>query len=109
MTIIASLNLFENSYKPFPFAKKVLLLVTQDFLEDEWCIFAAHHSQRNILDPLPDRLLVVFIDDPRHIPPMSWLHELLRTLPEQNVFHVPRDTPAGHPVWGRLAEAIIGE
>ena len=88
---------------------KVLLLVTHDFMEDEWCTFAAHQSLRSILDPLPDRMLVLFMDDPGRVQPMAWLHDLLRTLPERNVFHVQRDTPVGHPVWDRLAEAIIGE
>ncbi|XP_070205922.1 toll-like receptor 4 [Littorina saxatilis] len=92
----------ENSWK-------VLLLVPRAFAEDDWsCGFTVQQAQRSITDTLPDRVLVLFMDDPSTLPPMASLELLMRNYPERNVFHVHRDTPVEDPVWQRLAEAILG-
>ncbi|KAL8560196.1 hypothetical protein ACOMHN_021690 [Nucella lapillus] len=87
---------------------KVMLLVTQSFAQDDWsCGFTVHQAQRSITDTLPNRVLVVFLEDPRHLPPMASLERLLRHYPEPNVFHVPRETPVNSPVWEQLAQAVL--
>ncbi|XP_076445079.1 toll-like receptor 4 [Babylonia areolata] len=87
---------------------KVVLLVTPAFAEDDWsCGFTVHQAQRSITDTLPNRVLVVFMEDPRRLPPMASLERMLRHYPECNVFHVPRHAPVHHPVWDRLARAIV--
>nr|KAG5701788.1 hypothetical protein BaRGS_000778 [Batillaria attramentaria] len=88
---------------------KVLLLVTPAFARDEWaCGFTVQQAQRSITDTMPDRVIVVFMEDPTRLPPMASLERLLRMVPERNVLHVHRDTPLDDPVWDKLAEAIIG-
>ena len=88
---------------------QVLLLVTRAFAEDEWlCGFTVQQAQRSITDTLPDRVLVLFVGHPRHLPPMPSLHKLLRMVPERNVLHVRRDVTARDPVWNRLARDILG-
>ncbi|XP_076445731.1 LOW QUALITY PROTEIN: uncharacterized protein LOC143283401 [Babylonia areolata] len=87
---------------------KVMLLVTPAFAEDDWSSgFTVHQAQRSITDTLPDRVLVVFMEDPRRLPLMVSLERTLRHYPERNVFHVPRHAPVHHPVWDRLARAIV--
>nr|KAG5712293.1 hypothetical protein BaRGS_023872 [Batillaria attramentaria] len=87
---------------------KVLLLVTRDFATDEWaCGFTVQQAQRSITDTMPDRVIVVFMEDPARLPPMASLERLLRMVPESNVLHVKKETPPGHPVWDRLAELIL--
>ncbi|KAK7497244.1 hypothetical protein BaRGS_00011538, partial [Batillaria attramentaria] len=64
---------------------KVLLLVTPNFGRDEWlCGFTVHQAQRSITDTMPDRVIVVFMEDPAHLPPMVSLERLLRMVPERN-------------------------
>ena len=89
---------------------QVLLLVTPSFAACDWtCGFTVQQAQRNITDTLPDRVLVVFLEEPRNLPPMASLELLLRNYPEKNVFHVPRNAPTHHSAWERLAKAILGE
>ncbi|KAK7473690.1 hypothetical protein BaRGS_00035087 [Batillaria attramentaria] len=89
---------------------KVLLLVTHDFAMDEWlCGFTVQQAQRSITDTMPDRVIVVFLEDPARLPPMASLERLLRMVPERNVLHVHRDTPPHHAVWDSLAEHVLGE
>ena len=73
------------------------------------CGFTVQQAQYSITDTSPDRVVVVFLEDPHHLPPMASLELLLRNYPEGNVFHVHKDTPPNHPVWARLAKAILGE
>ena len=65
-------------------------------------------AQRSIMDTHPDRVLVVLLEDPRHLPPSASLQRLLRHCPQSNVLHVPPDAPSRHPAWQRLATAILG-
>ena len=84
--------------------------MTRAFAVDEWlCGFTVHQAQRSITDTLPDRVLVLFLDDPRHLPPMASLEKLLRMVPERNVLHVLEDVTPRNPVWDRLARAILGD
>ncbi|KAK7473689.1 hypothetical protein BaRGS_00035086 [Batillaria attramentaria] len=88
---------------------KVLLLVTRDFAMDEWLSgFTVIQAQRSITDTMPDRVIVVFMEDPARLPPMASLERLLRMVPERNVLHVHRDTPPHRAVWGTVAELIKG-
>ncbi|KAK7481749.1 hypothetical protein BaRGS_00026997 [Batillaria attramentaria] len=99
----------ENIIEHIDESWKVLLLVTRDFAQDEWlCGFTVQQAQRSITDTMPDRVIVVFMEDPARLPPMASLERLLRMVPERNVLHVHRDTPPHHPAWDRVAEAIIG-
>ncbi|XP_076445602.1 uncharacterized protein LOC143283303 [Babylonia areolata] len=96
---------------------KVVLLVTRAFAEDEdgSCGFTVQQVARcGLPDALPSRLFVVFTEDPRRLPPTASLDKVLRPLclcpcPARNVFHVPRNTPVHHPLWDRLAGAILEE
>ena len=84
--------------------------MTRAFAEDEWlCGFTVQQAQRSITDTLPDRVLVLFLDDPCHLPPMASLDKLLRMVPERNVLHVQRGVTPGDPVWERLARDILGD
>ncbi|KAK7481393.1 hypothetical protein BaRGS_00027349 [Batillaria attramentaria] len=88
---------------------KVMLLVTRDFARDEWaCGFTVQQAQRSITDTMPDRVIVVFMDDPARLPPMASLERLLRMVPERNVMYVHKDTSPHDPQWDRLAMAITG-
>nr|KAG5695320.1 hypothetical protein BaRGS_006544 [Batillaria attramentaria] len=88
---------------------KVMLLVTRDFARDEWaCGFTVQQAQRSITDTMPDRVIVVFMEDPARLPPMASLERLLRMVPERNVMYVHKDTPPHDPQWDRLAMAITG-
>ncbi|KAK7481411.1 hypothetical protein BaRGS_00027367 [Batillaria attramentaria] len=100
----------ENIVEHIDDSWKVLLLVTRDFAMDEWaCGFTVQQAQRSITDTMPDRVIVVFMEDPARLPPMASLERLLRMVPERNVMHVHRDTPPHDPQWDRLARAILGE
>ncbi|KAK7481408.1 hypothetical protein BaRGS_00027364 [Batillaria attramentaria] len=88
---------------------KVMLLVTRDFARDEWaCGFTVQQAQRSITDTMPDRVIVVLMEDPARLPPMASLERLLRMVPERNVMYVHKDTPPHDPQWDRLAMAITG-
>ena len=78
-------------------------------LDDRWAGFLVNHAQRSITDTMPDRVIVVFLEDPARLPPMASLERLLRMVPERNVLHVHRDTPPQDAVWDRLAKHILGE
>ncbi|KAK7481395.1 hypothetical protein BaRGS_00027365 [Batillaria attramentaria] len=100
----------ENIVEHIDDSWKVLLLVTRDFAMDEWaCGFTVQQAQRSITDTMPDRVIVVFMEDPARLPPMASLERLLRMVPERNVMYVHRDTPPHDPQWDRLARAILGE
>ncbi|KAK7111536.1 hypothetical protein V1264_011147 [Littorina saxatilis] len=89
---------------------KVVLLVTRDFSQDEWaCGFTVQQAQRSITDTMPDRVIIVFLDEPRVLPAMPSLQLLLRMVPERNILHVHRDTPPQHQVWKTLADLITIE
>nr|KAG5712276.1 hypothetical protein BaRGS_023855 [Batillaria attramentaria] len=89
---------------------KVLLFVTRAFAMDDWaCGFTVQQAQRSITDTMPDRVIVIFMEDPARLPPMASLERLLRMVPESNVLHVKKETPPGHPVWDRVAEHILGK
>nr|KAG5704423.1 hypothetical protein BaRGS_024278 [Batillaria attramentaria] len=84
----------ENILQHIDDSWKVLLLVTRAFGMDEWlCGFTVQQAQRSITDTMPDRVIVVFMEDPARLPPMASLERLLRMVPERNVLHVHRDTP----------------
>ncbi|KAK7496125.1 hypothetical protein BaRGS_00012535 [Batillaria attramentaria] len=92
---------------------KILLLVTRELLQDRWAGFLVNHAQRSISDIMPDRVIVVFMEQPAHLsqgppdhPARVSMERLLRMVPERNVFHVHRDIPPNHPVWDRLTELI---
>ena len=86
-----------------------MLLVTLDFSQDEWaCGFTVQQAQRSITETRPDRVIVVFLEDPTVLPAMPSMEMLLRMVPERNVLHVHRDTPARDPVWKTLADLITG-
>nr|KAG5706840.1 hypothetical protein BaRGS_004175 [Batillaria attramentaria] len=57
-------------------------------IDDSW------KAQRSITDTMPDRVIVVFMEDPAHLPPMVSLERLLRMVPERNVLHVHREHAA---------------
>ena len=87
-----------------------MLLVTLDFCQDEWaCGFTVQQAQRSISDTMPDRVIVVFLEEPMVLPATPSLEMLLRMVPERNVLHVHRNTPAEDPVWRTLADLITGE
>ncbi|KAK7496124.1 hypothetical protein BaRGS_00012534 [Batillaria attramentaria] len=92
---------------------KILLLVTRELLQDRWAGFLVNHAQRSISDIMPDRVIVVFMEQPAHLaqgppdhPARVSMERLLRMVPERNVFHVHRDIPPNHPVWDRLTQLI---
>ncbi|KAK7501699.1 hypothetical protein BaRGS_00007130 [Batillaria attramentaria] len=98
----------ENIVQHIDDSWKVVLLVTRAFATDEWlCGFTVQQAQRSIMDTMPDRVLVVFMEDPARLPPMASLERLLRMVPEKNMVHVRRDTPVDDPVWDRLARDIL--
>nr|KAG5709965.1 hypothetical protein BaRGS_030007 [Batillaria attramentaria] len=98
----------ENIVQHIDDSWKVVLLVTRAFATDEWlCGFTVQQAQRSIMDTMPDRVLVVFMEDPARLPPMASLERLLRMVPEKNVVHMRRDTPQDYPVWDRLARDIL--
>ena len=88
---------------------QVVLLVTPAFATCPRACFTVQLAQRSIMDTRPDRVLVVLLEDPRHIPPAASLQRLLRHCPHNNVLHVPPGAPSHHPAWQRLAAAILGE
>ncbi|KAK7496123.1 hypothetical protein BaRGS_00012533 [Batillaria attramentaria] len=92
---------------------KILLLVTRELLQDRWAGFLVNHAQRSISDIMPDRVIVVFMEQPANLaqgppdhPARVSMQRLLRMVPERNVFHVHRDIPPNHPVWDRLTQLI---
>ncbi|KAK7111540.1 hypothetical protein V1264_011151 [Littorina saxatilis] len=100
----------ENVVQHIDDSWKVVLLVTRDFSKDEWaCGFTVQQAQRSITDTMPDRVIVVFLDEPRDLPAMPSLQLLLRMVPERNILHVHRDTPPQHQVWKTLADLITIE
>ncbi|KAK7481397.1 hypothetical protein BaRGS_00027353 [Batillaria attramentaria] len=100
----------ENIVEHIDDSWKVLLLVTRAFAMDEWlCGFTVQQAQRSITDTMPDRVIVVFMEDPARLPPMASLERLLRMVPERNVMYVHKDTPPHDPQWDRLARFISGQ
>ncbi|KAK7496179.1 hypothetical protein BaRGS_00012589 [Batillaria attramentaria] len=92
---------------------KILLVVTRELLQDRWAGFLVNHAQRSISDIMPDRVIVVFMEQPANLaqgppdhPARVSMKRLLRMVPERNVFHVHRDIPPNHPVWDRLTQLI---
>ncbi|XP_076441085.1 toll-like receptor 4 [Babylonia areolata] len=90
---------------------KVLVLVTRAFSEgDDWaCSFAVAQAQRSINANMPDRVIVIFFEDPARLQAMPALAKLLRMVPEGNVMYIRYGTPADHPVWRDLADLILRE
>ncbi|KAK7097190.1 toll-like receptor 3 [Littorina saxatilis] len=87
----------ENIVQHIDNSWKVLLLVTREFSKDEWaCGFTVQQAQRSITDTMPDRVIVVFLEEPRVLPAMPSLQLLLRMVPESNILHVHGDTPPQH-------------
>ncbi|KAK7108677.1 toll-like receptor 6 [Littorina saxatilis] len=100
----------ENIVKNTEDSWKVLLVVTRAFSQCDWsCSFSVQQAQRSISDTLPDRVLVLFLQDLHTLPPMASLELLLRNYPERNVFHAHRDLPERHAAWEALASAILRE
>jgi hypothetical protein len=89
--------------------RQVLLVVTEAFTQDWACSFATTHAQRSLSDVQPDRVLVLFLQDPRHLPPMASLEKLLQRYPDRCLFRLPPHLPRTDPEWTRLARAILGE
>ncbi|KAK7496127.1 hypothetical protein BaRGS_00012537 [Batillaria attramentaria] len=92
---------------------KILLLVTRELLQDRWAGFLVNHAQRSISDIMPDRVIVVFMEQPANLaqgpldyPTRVSMERLLRMVPERNVFHVHRDISPNHPAWDRLIQLI---
>ncbi|KAK7496177.1 hypothetical protein BaRGS_00012587 [Batillaria attramentaria] len=48
-------------------AMRVLLLVTRELLQDRWAGFLVNHAQRSISDIMPDRVIVVFMEQPANL------------------------------------------
>ena len=87
---------------------QILLLVTPDFANDEYLSgFTVHQAQRCITNSLPNRVIVLMLEHPNNLPPMLSLERLLRMIPERNVLHARRNTPADHEIWRRLAQLIL--
>ena len=90
---------------------QVVLLVTQAMLEDGWSGFLVLQAQCSISDTMPDRVLVLLVDQlqapaeagcPTHVS----TRRLLRMVPESSVYQVPRHATRRHSLWRCLAEAI---
>nr|KAG5706045.1 hypothetical protein BaRGS_028154 [Batillaria attramentaria] len=92
--------------------EKILQLV-DDGWKDRWAGFLVNHAQRSISDIMPDRVIVVFMEQPANLaqgpldyPTRVSMERLLRMVPERNVFHVHRDISPNHPAWDRLIQLI---
>ncbi|XP_070193096.1 toll-like receptor 4 [Littorina saxatilis] len=89
---------------------KVVLLVTQTFLQDDWSGYSVLQAQGSISDTLPDRVLVLMVGplqpwtarEPSHLS----LRTLLRMIPESCVYHVPGAVTSRHNIWATLGERI---
>ncbi|XP_076453183.1 uncharacterized protein LOC143288496 [Babylonia areolata] len=114
---------------------KIILLVTQEFLQHEMSGFIVLQAQASLSDVLPRRVLLLYCGDlrapaaagggeggadgaggaarPAHVS----MRRLLRVLPESNVRHVPEGIHAGirrpdgsiHPTWLFLAQAVTDD
>ena len=82
----------------------------QAFLEDHWSGFAVQQAQGVISDMTPDRVLVLYVGQPRldaaRGPTHLSMDRLLRMVAERNVYHVPNYVTLRHPIWAALADAI---
>ncbi|XP_076439543.1 uncharacterized protein LOC143279391 [Babylonia areolata] len=100
----------ENIAQYIDMSWKIVLLVTQDFSRDEWaCGFTVQQATRCITAMTPERVIVVFLENPDTLEPMPSLQLLLPLVPHHHIFHVHPMAPAHHPAWRALAEAIVGE
>ncbi|KAK7102541.1 toll-like receptor 3 [Littorina saxatilis] len=87
---------------------KVVLLVTQTFLQDDWSGYSVLQAQGSISDTLPDRVLVLMVGplqawtarEPSHLS----LRTLLRMIPESCVYHVPGAVTSRHNIWATLGD-----
>ncbi|KAL8600174.1 hypothetical protein ACOMHN_060126 [Nucella lapillus] len=92
---------------------KVILVVTQAFMEDEMSGYTVLHAQTALSDTMPRRVLLLYVGrlnpGPAHRPTHLSMERLLHTLPESSVYHVPtsiEDCPE-HPVWLALTRAVL--
>ncbi|KAK7102540.1 toll-like receptor 3 [Littorina saxatilis] len=89
---------------------KVVLLVTQTFLQDDWSGYSVLQAQGSISDTLPDRVLVLMVGplqpwtarEPSHLS----MRTLLRMIPESCVYHVPGAFTPRHNIWTTLGDRI---
>lgn len=103
-------HIAENIVQHIDDSWKVVLLVTQAFSQDDWaCGFAVTQAQRSISANMPDRVIVLFFEDPSRLPAMPPLQMLLRMVPEKNILYVRPGTPQDHDVWKILADMILDE
>ena len=80
---------------------QIVVMVTANFLQDQWSGLAVHQAQLGVSDTMPHRVLLLYMmqdrhdhhhhhqPDPLNRPSPVSLQRLVRMLPESNVFHVP--------------------
>ncbi|KAK7087134.1 hypothetical protein V1264_021223 [Littorina saxatilis] len=112
-------EIMPGSYLPEGIARsverswKVVLLVTQTFLQDDWSGFSVLQAQGSISDTLPDRVLVLMVGplqpwaarEPSHLS----MRTLLRMIPESCVYHVPGAVTSRHNIWVTLGDRIASD
>ncbi|KAK7087135.1 hypothetical protein V1264_021224 [Littorina saxatilis] len=92
---------------------KVVLLVTQTFLQDDWSGFSVLQAQGSISDTLPDRVLVLMMGPLQpwaaRVPSHLSMRTLLRMIPESCVYHVPGTVTSRHSIWVTLGDRIASD
>ncbi|XP_070190260.1 toll-like receptor 4 [Littorina saxatilis] len=103
-------NLADEIARSVESSWKVVLLVTQTFLQDDWSGYSVLQAQGSISDALPDRVLVLMMGplqpwiptEPSHLS----MRTLLRRIPESCVYHVSEAVSAHNSIWATLGDRI---
>ncbi|KAL8605896.1 hypothetical protein ACOMHN_050307 [Nucella lapillus] len=95
--------------------EEIVLLVTQDFVEDDVSGHSVLHAQGCLIDAPPRRVLLLYLGPlspgpgPRGLPTRLSMRRLLRMLPESQVYDVQARTSAPRVApLGRLHRGGVG-
>ena len=85
------------------------MVITTSLPQDPWSGFTVHQALLSMKSSMPDRIVLLFLDDPRRLQHVRDLDLLLRDIPPANIIYLPKMCPKDHPEWKRLARMIIGD